>query len=189
MAKIRIAPALFSPPMPVALIGANVEGKPNFMTAAWVTRVNFDPPMIAVAISSGHFTPQGIRENKTFSVCLPGASLVEKTDYCGIVSGKRADKSETFEVFYGDLATAPMAAECPLCVECLLAQIVELPSNLLVLGNIAGVYADEAVLGDGKPDPEKYEPLVLTMPDNCYRRLGPVAGTAWSAGKSLKKKA
>jgi flavin reductase (DIM6/NTAB) family NADH-FMN oxidoreductase RutF len=156
------------------------------MTVAWLTRVNFDPPMLAVALGAGHHTPGGIRENKTFSVCIPGVALVEKTDYCGLVSGKRVDKSGVFEVFYGDLETAPMIAECPLCVECLLAQVVELPSNLLMIGNIAGVYADEAILTDGKPDPAKFSPLVLTMPDNHYWKLGEPCGSAWSAGKALK---
>ncbi|MHB8766524.1 MAG: flavin reductase family protein [Deferrisomatales bacterium] len=187
MPKVSIAPGLFSTPMPVALVGALVDGKPNFMTAAWLARVNFDPPMIAVAIGTGHHTPRGIREQKTFSVCLPGAALVEKTDYCGLVSGARVDKAGVFEVFYGDLETAPMAAECPVCAECALARIVDLPSNLLFIGNVAAVYADPSVLTDGKPDPAKLDPLLLTMPDNGYWRLGAAAGRAWSAGKALKK--
>ncbi|MBE0616598.1 MAG: flavin reductase family protein, partial [Proteobacteria bacterium] len=149
MSKVSIAPGLFSPPMPVALVCALVDGKPNFMTAAWLTRVNFDPPMLAVAIGASHHTPRGIRENKTFSVCLPGAALVEQTDYCGLVSGARVDKGSVFEVFYGDLETAPLIATCPLCVECALARIVELPSNLLFIGNVATVHADEAILTDG----------------------------------------
>jgi flavin reductase (DIM6/NTAB) family NADH-FMN oxidoreductase RutF len=187
MPKVSIAPGLFSPLMPVALVGAQVDGKPNFMTAAWLTRVNFDPPMLAVALGPGHHTPKGIRQNRTFSVCIPSAALVEKTDYCGIVSGARVDKSGLFEVFYGDLETAPMAGECPLCVECALSRIVDLPSNLLCIGNIATVFADEAVLTDGRPDPEKLAPMALTMPDNRYWRLGAAAGKAWSAGKALKK--
>jgi hypothetical protein len=30
-------------------------------------------------------------------------------------------------------------------------------------------------------------PLVLTMPDNHYWAVGPLAGKAWNAGKRLKK--
>jgi len=187
MAKVSIAPGLFSPPMPIALVGALVDGKPNFMTAAWLTRVNFDPPMVAVAIGAGHHTPRGIRENKAFSICLPGANLVEKTDYCGLVSGARVDKVGLFEIFYGDLETAPLIAECPVCAECALARIVELPSNLLFIGDVVTVHADESVLSDGKLDPKKVDPLLLTMPDNRYWRLGQTPGNAWSIGKALKK--
>jgi flavin reductase (DIM6/NTAB) family NADH-FMN oxidoreductase RutF len=187
MSKVNVAPALFIPLMPVSLVGAQLDGRANFMTVAWVSRVNFDPPMLAVAIGGGHHTPRGIQENRTFSVCIPNTDLLEKTDYCGIVSGARVDKTGLFEVFYGDLETAPLIAECPLCVECALARVVDLPSNQLFIGNIAVVHADESILTDGKPDPIKLDPLVLTMPDNHYRKLGEVAGKAWQAGKALKK--
>ncbi len=186
MPKVNIAPGLFIPPMPVSLVGAQVDGKANFMTVAWLSRVNFDPPMLAVAIGAGHHTPRGIQENRTFSVCLPGADLMEKTDYCGLVSGARVDKSNLFEVFYGDLETAPLIAECPLCVECALARVVDLPSNLLFVGDIVTVHAEESILTGGKPDPAKLAPLVLTMPDNRYWSLGATAGKAWQAGKVLK---
>lgn len=187
MEKTAIAAGLFSPAMPVALVGALVEGKPNYLTAAWVTRVNFDPPMVAVALNAGHLTTRGILQNKTFSVCLPGADLVEKTDYCGIFSGARADKSDLFRTFYGELETAPMVEECPLCAECLLAETVQLPSNVLLIGNVAAVYADPGALVDGKPMPEKLDPMLLTMPDNRYWRLGESVGLAWHAGRALRK--
>ncbi|MDF1555664.1 MAG: flavin reductase family protein [Deferrisomatales bacterium] len=187
MARVTIAPALFTPLMPVSLVGAQIDGKPNFMTVAWLTRVNFDPPMVGVAIGKRHHTPRGIQANKTFSVCLPNAELLEQTDYCGIVSGARVDKSGVFNVFYGDLETAPMIAECPLCVECALVRVVDLPSSHLFIGEVVTAHADESILTDGRPDPAKLDPLVLTMPDNHYWSLGAVAGTAWQAGKALKK--
>lgn len=39
---------------------------------------------------------------------------------------------------------------------------------------------------DGKPDIKKINPFTLTMPDNCYGRVGEMAGRAWSDGKKLK---
>jgi flavin reductase (DIM6/NTAB) family NADH-FMN oxidoreductase RutF len=173
--------------MPVALVGTQVDGKPNFMTAAWLSRVNFDPPMVAVALNPGHHTPKGIQENRTFSVSIPGAGLMEKVDYCGNVSGRRADNTGLFSVFYGDLDTAPLISECPLSAECLLAQVVNLPTNLLFIGNVAAVHADESVLTNGQLDPAKIAPLLLSTPDNHYWKLGEVAGKAWSVGKGLKK--
>lgn len=187
MAQVTIAPALFAPLMPVSLVGAQIDGKPNFMTVAWLSRVNFDPPMVGVAIGRSHFTPAGIQKNKTFSVCLPNASLLEETDYCGLVSGARVDKSALFNVYYGDLETAPLIAECPLCAECALVRVVDLPTSLFFIGEVTAVHADPSILTDGQPDPAKLDALALTMPDNHYRTLGAVAGTAWQAGKVLKK--
>ena len=174
-------------PMPVALLGATVRGKANFMTVGWLTRANAQPPMIAVFINRVHYTPAGIRENGTFSVCLPGPDMVEKTDYCGLVSGEETDKSGVFDVFYGETKTAPMIEQSPLCIECRLVEMMELPTNEIYVGEIVGVYTEEKYLTDGKFDINKAEPLLLTMPDNEYRTLGRVVGKAWSAGLKLKK--
>jgi len=77
---------------------------------------------------------------------------LEKVDYCGLMSGKRVDKSEIFEVFYGDLETAPMIVGCPICMECRLIQTIELPTHYLFVGEIIASYADENYLSDGGID-------------------------------------
>lgn len=131
-------------------------------------------------------TGQGIRETGTFSVCLPGPELVEKADSCGLPSGRVTDKAALFDVFYGELKTAPMIRECPLCLEVRLDRVVELPGNGFYVGEIVAGYADGTVLTDGKPDVAKYRPLVLTMPDNRYWTLGDLVPGAWSVGKTRK---
>jgi len=114
--------------------------------------------------------------------------MVEQTDYCGLVSGRESDKASIFEVFYGDLKTAPMIESCPLSLECRLADILELPTNDLFIGEIVNGYADEGSFTEGKLDVQKIDPLLLTMPDNSYWRIGDYVGAAWSIGASLMKK-
>ena len=113
--------------------------------------------------------------------------MVEVTDYCGIVSGKRSDKSGLFEIFYGELETAPMIKTCPLCLECRLFDSLDLPTNSIFVGEIVASYTEERFLSDGKPDITKMHPLVLTMPDNRYWTVGDYAGKAWNMGKRFKK--
>jgi flavin reductase (DIM6/NTAB) family NADH-FMN oxidoreductase RutF len=187
MEKINIGANVFIYPMPVTLVGAKVENRVNFMTVGWVTRVNAKPPILAVGLNKMHYTPEGIRETGTFSVNFPNADMVEKTDYCGLVSGRRTDKSSVFRVFYGELKNAPMIEDCPLCLECKLYDIYELPTNNQFIGEIVAAYTEERFLTDGKPDIHKMNPLLLTMPDNNYWTLGAHAGKAWGAGKKLKK--
>jgi flavin reductase (DIM6/NTAB) family NADH-FMN oxidoreductase RutF len=172
-------------PMPVVLVGTKVDGKDNFMTVGWCARANANPPMILCGIGNHHYTPKGIKETKTFSVNIPSSDLLEKTDYCGLVSGQKADKSQVFDVFYGSLKTAPMIKECPVSLECRLVLTVPLPTNSLYIGEIVGAYADGGVIRGGTPDFSEIDPLFLTMPDNRYWTLGKVAGDAWSAGKNL----
>jgi len=106
--KIDLGAKVASYPMPMSLIGANVKGKANFLAAAWFMAASISPPKVAVALNKEHYTNQGIKENKTFSVCIPSEDMVKATDYCGLVSGFKADKSGVFDVFYGMLKTAPI---------------------------------------------------------------------------------
>ncbi|MCQ1534630.1 flavin reductase family protein [Methanosarcina sp. KYL-1] len=184
--KIKIDNNVFVYPMPVTLLGANVEGKANFMALGWVSRVNANPPMLAVGVHKTHYTPEGIRENGSFSVNFPGAEMIVETDYCGLVSGEKVDKSGLFEVFYGELETAPMIMECTLNLECKLVEILEFPTNYLFVGEIIAAYSEEQYLTQEKPDIKKMDPLLLTMPDNSYWTVGDYAGAAWKIGKSLK---
>jgi len=59
--------------------------------------------------------------------------------------------------------------------------------RVIAAKNRVGVYAEESLLTDGHPDPEKVNPFVLSMPDNRFWGLGDCVGRAWHEGKSLKK--
>jgi flavin reductase (DIM6/NTAB) family NADH-FMN oxidoreductase RutF len=169
------------------LVGTQIEGRANFMAVAWVTRVNGNPPMMAVTLNQRHYTPTGIRECQTFSINIPSVELMARTDYCGLVSGRETDKSDLFELFYGDLGTAPMIKECPLNIECKLVDVISLPSHYLFIGKVEAVFADKQCLTGGKPDLEKIKPFVLTMPDNNYWAIGQQIGKAWSIGREFKR--
>jgi flavin reductase (DIM6/NTAB) family NADH-FMN oxidoreductase RutF len=175
-------------PMPVTLVGCLYQGRPNFMVAGWVSRVNATPPWIGVGIGRQHATADGIRENNSFSVCLPQHTDLVKTDYCGMVTGKKVDKSTLFNTFTGDLKTAPMIDEASLNLECALVQTVEGPSNFFFIGEIKGAYALQQSLEGGRVNPSKAGYLLLTMPDNTYWSLEKNVGRAWSIGKQFMDK-
>ena len=132
-----------------------------------------------------HYTIKGIEESNVFSINYPSADMMDITDYCGIVSGEKADKAGLFEVFI--VKNAPMITQCPLCLECRLVEKHEYATNMWFIGEIVGAYADEHCLKDGKPDIKKMNPLLLTMPDNSYWTVGDYTGKAWGSGKDFKK--
>src|SRR5271157_5088579 len=111
MAKIALGPMPYMSVMPAVLVGANVKGKPNYMTAAWATNACMAPPMVCVAINKARYTAKGIEENRTFSLNIPSEDLAVETDHCGLVSGAQEDKSGVFRSFYGKLKSAPLAEE------------------------------------------------------------------------------
>jgi flavin reductase (DIM6/NTAB) family NADH-FMN oxidoreductase RutF len=185
--KVQISSNAFLYPMPVVLVGSVLEGRTNYMTVAWVSRVNYDPPLVGVAIAKRHRTAQGIAAHGEFGVSVPGQDLLVPTDHVGLVSGNAVDKSRVFQSFTGSLAHAPMARECPLTMACRVTRTVELPSNTFFIGEIVEAYCEEACLTDRVPDVRKIAPIGLTMPDNRYWSVGEFLGQAWSVGKGYQR--
>ncbi|MFW9971616.1 MAG: flavin reductase family protein [Candidatus Odinarchaeota archaeon] len=192
MKKVKITPRAYLFPMPVALIGANVKGKANFETLAYVGIVEADPPMISIASWETHYTNLGIKENKTFSVNTPTEDLAEKIDYCGIVSGKEEDKSKVFDIFYGDLKTAPMVKLSPLNLECEVVksfktkEFVEIDEgHEIFIGKIVSAYTNEDYLIEERPDISKFKTYTYSM--NNYWKIGEKLAPAFVIGKKYKK--
>jgi flavin reductase (DIM6/NTAB) family NADH-FMN oxidoreductase RutF len=112
--------------------------------------------------------------------------MVEVTDWCGLQSGKKTDKSALFETFTGTFDTAPMISECRLSLECRVVKTVEFEVDTVYFGEVVGVYADsDAVKGDG-PDWRKVNPLIFTFPDKGYWKLGDYVAEAWSVGTEFE---
>ena len=185
--KINIGNNAFLLPMPMVLVGSRIEGRPNFMAVAWVSRVNASPNVMCVAIGN-KFTAEGILENKEFSINIPSVDLMPQTDLMGIVSGRDYDKSKEFDIFYGALKNAPMICECPVMMECRLVKSVRLEVDTLFMGEVMNVWSEEKYLTNGAPDITKVSPFCLSMPDNRYWSLGKEIGKAWHEGMKLKDK-
>lgn len=184
MAKVEIGSRTFLYPMPVTLVGAQVGGRPNYLAVSYCCGVQEKPAMIAVSLTRSHYTNQGIKETGTFSVNVPSEDMVEVTDHCGMVSGRRSDKSSLFSTFYGKLETAPMIRECPINLECRLAHSLDLGGGEeLFVGEIVATYAEDRFLTDGLPDIKKMNPFVFSMHDDTYWRVGEYLGKAFSIGR------
>jgi flavin reductase (DIM6/NTAB) family NADH-FMN oxidoreductase RutF len=186
MDKTTIGPMPYMSVMPTVLVGANVKGKPNYMTAAWATVACMAPPMVCVAINHARYTLKGIEDNKTFSLNVPASKDVTEADHCGLVSGAHEDKSGIFRSFYGKLKTAPMAEECPVNIECRVFKEVDCGSHVLCIGEIVEIHVDKACVTDGKPDAGKIDPVVYAQME--YWHVGKSAGKAFSVGKGYKKR-
>lgn len=195
--KIKVGAYLF--PMPVALIGAKVNGKPNFEPLAYVGIVESNPPLISISSYETHYTNIGIKENGTFSVNTPSEGIIEVTDYCGLHSGEEVDKSEVFDIFYGELKTAPMITHAPLNLECKVLKTIATKditgaekSHEIFIGRIVQAYADDYYLIDDeaddyylRPDIRKLNPLIYSM--SKYWKLSESIGEAFSIGNNYKK--
>ena len=190
MAKLKLPSDRYWYPHPALLVGAIVDGKPNFMAVGGGGVVNAKPPMIGIPIQNRHHTLKGIRQNMTFSVNTPSSDQVKEVDYCGTISGRDADKVKVcgFNVFYGDLQTPPLIEQCPLNLECRVIHLLNLGSHTFVIGHVEGSFISEDCVTDGKPDAEKIRPMIFDMEASTYLAFGKVVAKVYSVGRELKDK-
>jgi flavin reductase (DIM6/NTAB) family NADH-FMN oxidoreductase RutF len=187
MGTVKLSKKLPLPALPICLVGSNVDGKANFCTVAWFTVIDDEPPVVGLVMAKKRRTKDGMAENGTFSVNIPSTGQVAETDYCGLVSGAKVDKSSVFNVRYGELRTAPMIEGAPITMECKLKQIVEFEGTDLVIGEVVDAYADESIMKGGKPDLKLIDPLLYSMSSGQYFSLGHEVAQAFSIGKKLMR--
>ncbi len=176
--KKKISNVPFGPYITV-LAGATVDGKPNYATVGAYGVVS-QKPVLYISLKNSHHTTAGVVENGFFSVNIPSSGLIDKTDYCGMVSGNKVDKSEVFESFYDDAGKAPMIKECPVNYLCKVIQTIPIFDFTMFLGEIVAVYANEDCLENDRPNALKIKPIV--MMDAAYFDLNEKIGSAFQAG-------
>lgn len=173
-------------PMPVLIIGSYDEnGKPDAMNAAWGGIS--EETEISICISAEHKTTKNIIARGAFTVSIADAENVAACDYVGIVSGnKEPDKIEKagWHAAKSEFADAPLFDELPMALECKLISYDEETCRLV--GEIVNVCADERILDEnGKVDLNKFSPITYDPVHHTYRKLGDVAGKAFSDGLRL----
>ena len=90
-------------PKPMTVVGAEVEGKVNWLVVGHTGVIGHD--RILVSMSKSHYTNQGIKKSKRFSVNLVSREMLPKADYVGSVSGVTVDKSKVFAYHIGEHGT------------------------------------------------------------------------------------
>jgi flavin reductase (DIM6/NTAB) family NADH-FMN oxidoreductase RutF len=174
---------------PIVIVGAHIDGKPDFATLAWTGVAASVPPHISIALQHHRYSLKGIRQNMTFSVNIPSIDQVKETDYCGLVSGANVDKVKDchFKVFYGELKSAPFIEQCPINHACEVVQILNLGSHELIIGKIIETHVSTECLTDGRPDARKINPLMYV--GRSYCSVGQDLGGAFEVGKSVNPEA
>ena len=159
-------------PLPVVLVGAMVNERPNYLVIGYICPFNFGKH-IFFSLYKKRYTGIGIHQNKTFSVNIPSVDLLAETNVCGSKSGRDVDKAKLFDTFYGELKTAPMIRQCPVNMECEVAEILDYDPNEGIIGRMVKSYATPQCLTDGKLDWRKVHPIIwATGGDFNYYRLG-----------------
>lgn len=181
MEKINIGNLLALYPKPMTVVGAEVNGKVNWLVVGHTGIIGHD--RILVSMSKQHYTNQGIRKSKKLSINLVSREMLPKADYAGSVSGNSVDKSEVFGYHIGENGS-PVIDESPLTMECNVVDIYETDGFDNFICSVVNTYATPDVLdGDGKPDYTRLKPVLFTFPGYSYLATGEVIGKCLNLDK------
>jgi flavin reductase (DIM6/NTAB) family NADH-FMN oxidoreductase RutF len=187
--KIKLGAYPYIYPMPTVIVGSLVNGDPNFVTISYVGIVQHKPPMASVTLINSHYTNQGIKQNKSFSINIPHTKLLSKTDFLGMNSGSTIDKAALFKVFYGELKSAPMISETPINLECKLIDVIDLKNNNeIFIGEIVQTYSSKKYIRRGYPFLKRLDPILFSINSNSYYKIGRRIGKAWQEGLRINEK-
>lgn len=183
--KKNIGNSLALYPTPLVVVGAMVDGKPNWLLVGHLGIIGHDHVMVSLA--SAHYTNKGIKENRKLSINIVDEILLARADRSGCVSGSKEDKSKLFEYVVDD-AGVPMIAQAPVTMVCSVEDIYETKGFESFICTIDGTYAEESVLNEeGKIDYRALKPVLFEMPTYEYLRTGDVIGKCMSFGRDLEK--
>ena len=178
-------------PTPVLMIGTyDQAGKPNLMNAAWGGICCSQPPCIAVSLRKATYTYNCISERQAFTVGIANEGTMAEADYCGLTSGRDADKFDVTGLtpVKSDLVDAPYAAEFPVVLECRLLHTIEIGLHTQFIGEIIDVKGNADVFAaDGLLDILKIRPLIFDTSHKGYHGVGPCLGQAFSVGKEVSR--
>lgn len=174
-------------PVPAVMVScADKKGKKNIITVAWTGTINSDPAMVSVSVRPERFSHGILRETKEFVINLTTKELCYATDWCGVKSGREVDKFHEMNLTAAPantLSYAPIIAESPVNIECVVKEILPLGSHDLFLAEITGVQVSEKYMNEtGKFELNETE--LVTYSHGEYFTLGDKIG---KFGYSVKK--
>ena len=179
--KKNIGKTLALYPTPLVVVGAMVDGKPNWTLVGHLGIIGHDHVMVSMA--APHYSNKGIKEHKSLSINIVDEAMLARADHTGCVSGSKEDKSELFPWSVGE-GGAPILNEAPVSMVCTVEDTYCTPGFENFICTIAATYADESVLTqDGKLNYHVLKPVLFEMPTYEYLRTGEVIGKCMSFGK------
>ena len=179
--KKNIGNVLALYPKPMTVVGAEVEGKVNWLVVGHTGIIGHD--RVLVSMSKSHYTNQGIRKSKKLSINLVSREMLPQADYVGSVSGDSVNKSGVFKYHWGENGT-PVIDASPLTMECNVEDIFETEGFDNFICSIANTYAAPEVLdSEGKLDYTQLKPVLFEFPTYSYIATGEIIGKCLNLDK------
>ncbi len=147
--KTSLPPGNMLNPLPVVMVSCgSTPEEYNIITVAWCGTICSEPPMCYVSIRRERHSYEIIKKNKEFIINLTSKELCAITDWCGVRSGRKYNKFQTMNItpLPADKVKAPLIAESPLNIECVVKDIIPLGSHDMFIADVVAIHANEELL-------------------------------------------
>lgn len=138
-------------PIPKTIVSVrDKEGRDNALVVGFTANVSLDPPMVMVGIVPTRFSHHMVKENPYFVINLPGKDYEAEYNYLGSHSGSNEDKIAEMDIRTenGTHVNAPVLTDCPVSIECSVAESSKPGSHELFIGRVEAVHVDEQYLDE-----------------------------------------
>lgn len=137
-------------PSPVVLVTSIFRGRPNVMTAAWLTVLGAEPPRLALAIRPETLTHELVSRGEAFGLSIPPLDLLAAVQRCGTVSGRDEDKFVAAGLAEREPTEieAPLIEGCGAFIECGLIDRLRYSDHDLFIGEVLALSAEDQLFRD-----------------------------------------
>ena len=191
MAKIYWKPGTIIYPLPAVLVSCGETPEEfNILTVAWTGTICSDPPMCYISVRPQRHSFGIISRTGEYVINLTTEELARATDWCGCRSGSKFNKWKEMNLTPAPakIVKAPVIAESPVNIECVVKNVVELGSHHMFISEVVNVSIDDKFMNDAQAfNLAKARPLVYNH--GFYYGLGKKIGKyGWSVEKKGSKK-
>lgn len=155
-------------PRPIAWISSqSPEGVANLAPYSYFNAVAESPHYLVYGSGAGKDTIRNIEATGEYAVNLATFDLREQMNASSAHLPAHFDEFEHARVRKAAcrLIRAPRVSESPVCFECRLSQIIDLPNeqgrvdNRLVVGRVVGIHIDDEYIRNGRVDTAAMHPI------------------------------
>lgn len=153
-------------PRPIAFVSTqSADGHTNVAPFSFFNAITSEPPIVMIAINDREGDPKdtlrNIRESGEFVINVVHRPLLEPMVR---TAGEWPRGTSEFEIAGltpcgSERISAPGVKESPIRIECRTHREVQIGKSVVVFGEVVYAWVDDAVLTDGRIDPEKLAPV------------------------------
>lgn len=191
MSRIHWKGSSLLAPLPSVMVTCGTAEKANIITIGWCGVVATRPARIYISVRPERHSHKLISETGEFVVNLVPSSLAEVCDYVGTVTGRLVDKAKKtgLTLVPSEKVSCPTIADCPLALECRVAEVLHEGSHDMFIADVVSVSVDEKYVDEqGRLRLDRAKLLVFSHGEyfEIGRRIGRI-GMAYADRKKGRR--